>query len=183
MPTRRPQAEGGFTAEDNQSAVTIKVFQGERQMAHNSKLLAQFDLVGMPQIEVEFDIDVNGMAQLTAGGLTAAEIRAMTEGVRFNAQLDEQRKDATEARNQAESLICSTGESLKAHGGKLSEQDKHSIVGQLRVTKDALAHENEPIGQLQSKTKQLMEVSTKLEQSTRSSEAPANRAESEPPAN
>ncbi|AUG33893.1 Heat shock protein 70 [Candidatus Hodgkinia cicadicola] len=207
IPTKKSQVFS--TAEDNQSAVTIKVYQGEREMAHNNKLLGQFDLVGIPpsprgvpQIEVEFDIDVNGMVQVSArdkgtgreqqirikasGGLTDAEIQAMMEDARVNAQLDKQHKDATEARNQAESLIYSTEKSLKEYGDKLSEQDKQLIVEQLQVTKDALAHKNEPIDQLQSKTKQLMEVSMKLGQAMYSSKAtgaPADQAESEQPAN
>ncbi|AUG33978.1 Heat shock protein 70 [Candidatus Hodgkinia cicadicola] len=207
IPTKKSQVFS--TAEDNQSAVAIKVYQGEREMAHNNKLLGQFDLVGIPpsprgvpQIEVEFDIDVNGMVQVAArdkgtgreqqirikasGGLTDAEIQAMMEDARVNAQLDKQHKDATEARNQAESLIYSTEKSLKEYGDKLSEQDKQLIVEQLQVTKDALAHKNEPIDQLQSKTKQLMEVSMKLGQAMHSSKAtgaPADQAESEQPAN
>ncbi len=204
-PTKTPQASS--TAEDNQSAVTIKVYRGETGMAPNSKLLGQFDLVGIPpsprgvpQIEVEFDIDVNGAMQVSArhkgtgreqqvrikasGGLTDAETQAVD--ARISAQLDEQRKNAAAARNQAESLICSTERSLKEHGGKLCEQDKQLIVEQLQVMRDALACENEPIDQLQSKAKQLVAASIKLEQSMRSGKAtgaPANQAGSEPPAN
>ncbi|AHL30890.1 MAG: Heat shock protein 70 [Candidatus Hodgkinia cicadicola] len=205
IPTKKSQVFS--TAEDNQSAVTIKVCQGEREMAANNRLLGQFDLVGIPpsprgvpQIEVEFDIDVNGMVQVSArdkgtgreqqisikasGGLTDAEIQAMMEDARVNAQLDKQRRDAIEARNQAESLVYSTEKSLKEHGDKLSEQDKQLIVEQLRVMKDALACENEPVEQLQSKTKQLMEVSMKLGQAMYSSKeagAPAAQAEPEQP--
>ncbi|ATW05929.1 Heat shock protein 70 [Candidatus Hodgkinia cicadicola] len=207
VPTKRSQVFS--TAEDNQSAVTIKVYQGEREMAPNNKLLGQFDLVGIPpcprgepQIEVEFDVDANGMVQVSArdkgtgreqqmrvrasAGLTDAEIQDMMEDARVNAQLDKQHKDATAARNQAESLIYSTERSLKEHGDKLSEQDKQLIAEQLQVTKDAFAYKDEPIDQLQSKTKQLMEASTKLEQvihSSKAAGAPANQTESEPPAN
>ncbi len=197
------------TAEDNQSAVAIKVYQGEREMAHNNKLLGQFDLVGItpsprgvPRIEVEFDIDVNGMVQVavrhkgsgreqqirikSSGGLADAEIQAMVEDARINAQLDEQHKHAAEARNQTESLIYSTEKSLKEHGDKLSEQDRQLIVERLQVAKDALAYKDEPVDQLQSKTKQLMEVSMKLEQamySSKATAAPADQTESKPPAN
>ncbi|ATW05978.1 Heat shock protein 70 [Candidatus Hodgkinia cicadicola] len=206
IPTKKSQVFS--TAEDSQSAVTIKVYQGERELARNNKLLGQLDLVGIPpcprgvpQIEVEFDVDVNGMVQVSArdkgtgreqqlrlkasGGLTDAEIQAMMEDARINAQLDKQHKDATEARNQAESLIYSTERSLKEYGDKLPEQDRQLIVEQLQATKDALAHKNEPIDQLQSKTKQLMETSMKLGQAIYTSEAtgaPANQAESEPSA-
>ncbi|AUI38848.1 Heat shock protein 70 [Candidatus Hodgkinia cicadicola] len=205
-PTKESQVFS--TAEDNQSAVTIKVHQGEREMAHNNRLLGQFDLVGIPpaprgapRIEVELDVDANGMVQVSArdkgagreqqmrikasDGLTDAEIQAMMEDARVNAQLDEQRKRAAEARNQAEGLIYCAEKSLREHGDKLSEQDKRLIAEQLQLTQDALALENEPTDQLQSKTKQLTELSMKLEQAIRSSEtagAPADQAESEPPA-
>ncbi|AUG34241.1 Heat shock protein 70 [Candidatus Hodgkinia cicadicola] len=207
IPTKKSQVFS--TAEDNQSAATIKVYRGESELAPNNRLLGQLDLVGLPpcprgvpQIEVEFDIDVDGVVQVSArhkaagreqqirikasGGLTDAEIQAMMEDARVNAQLDKQRKDATEARNQAESLIYSTERSLKEYGGELSEQDKQLVVEQLQVTKDALAHKNEPIDQLQSKTKRLMEVSTKLAPamcSSKAAGAPATQAESEQPAN
>ncbi len=206
-PTKKSQVFS--TAEDNQSAVTIKVYQGERELARNNKLLGQFDLVGIPpspravpQIEVEFDIDVDGAVRVsardkatgrgqqitikTSGGLTDAEIQDMMEDARVNAQLDKQHKDATEARNQAESLIYSTERSLKEFGDKLSEQDKQLIAEQLQATKDALAHKNEPVDQLRSKAKQLMEMSMRLGQiiySSKATGAPANQTEPEPAAN
>ncbi|AUG62931.1 Heat shock protein 70 [Candidatus Hodgkinia cicadicola] len=201
-PTRSSQVFS--TAEDNQSAVSIKVYQGEREIAHNNRLLGQFDLVGIPlsprgepQIEVEFDVDVNGVVQVSArhkgagreqqirieasDGLTDAEVQAMVEDACVNAQLDRQYKDAIEARNQTEGLIYSVEKSFKEHGDKLSEQDRQLIVEQLQVARDALAYEDEPIGQLQSKTKRLVEVAMKLGQTVCASEAaPASQAESEP---
>ncbi len=206
IPTNKSQVFS--TAEDNQSAVTIKVCQGESELAHNNKLLGQFDLVGIPpsprgvpRIEVEFDVDVNGMVQASArdkgtgreqqirmkpsGGLTDAEIQAMVEDARVNAQLDEQHKHAAEARNQTESLIYSTEKSLKEHGDKLPEQDCQLIAERLQVAKDALAYKDEPADQLQSKTKQLVEAAVRLAQAIHSSKAtgaPANQTEPEPPA-
>ncbi|ATY93607.1 Heat shock protein 70 [Candidatus Hodgkinia cicadicola] len=197
IPTKKSQVFS--TAEDNQSAVTIKVYQGEREMAQNNKLLGQFDLVGIPpsprgipQIEVTFDIDADGIVQVSArdkgtgkeqqikikasGGLTDAEVQAMMEDARANAQLDRQRKDAIEARNQAESLIYSTEKSLKEYGSKLSEQDKQLIDTQLQTVKDALLNKDEPIEQLRSKTKQLMEASMKLGQAMYSTKAAASES-------
>ncbi|XXM90130.1 molecular chaperone DnaK [Candidatus Hodgkinia cicadicola] len=203
IPTKRSQVFS--TAEDNQSAVTIKVYQGEREMAQNNKLLGQFDLVGIPpsprgipQIEVTFDIDVDGIVQVSArdkgtgkeqqikirasGGLTDAEVQAMMEDARINAQLDKQRKDAVEAKNQAESLVYSTEKSLNEYGDRLSEQDRQLIITQLQATKDALARQDEPIEQLREKTKQLMEASMKLGQamySAKATAAPASQTESQ----
>ncbi len=198
IPAKRSQVFS--TAEDNQSAVTIKVYQGEREMAQSNKLLGQFDLVGIPpsprgvpQIEVAFDIDADGMVQVSArdkgtgreqqirikasGGLTDAEIQIMMEDARINAQLDKRHKDAVEAKNQAESLVYSTEKSLKEYGDKLSEQDKQLIAERLQVTRDALAYKDEPTDQLRAKTKQLMEASMKLGQAMYSTKAAGASAE------
>ncbi|XXN13779.1 MAG: molecular chaperone DnaK [Candidatus Hodgkinia cicadicola] len=202
IPTKKSQVFS--TAEDNQSAVTIKVYQGEREMACNNKLLGQFDLVGippsprgMPQIEVTFDIDADGIVQVSArdkgtgkeqqirikasGGLTDSEVQAMMEDARVNAQFDKQRKDAVEARNQAESLVYSTEKSLKDYGDKLSSQDKQLIEDQLRATRDVLLLKDGPESteRLRLETKRLMEVSMKLGQamySTKAADASAQAA-------
>ncbi len=206
IPAKRSQAFS--TAEDNQSAVTIKAYQGERELAQANKLLGQFDLVGIPpsprgvpQIEVAFDVDADGTVQVSAldkgtgreqqikikssGGLTDAEIQTMMEDARANAQLDKRRKDAIEAKNQAEGAIYSTEKSLKAYGDKLSERDKQLIAERLQVTKEALAYKDERADQLRAKTKQLLEASMKLGQAIYSTSAtgaaaePANRAAAE----
>ena len=140
IPARKSQIFS--TAEDNQQAVTIRVFQGEREMAADNKLLGQFDLVGippaprgMPQIEVTFDIDANGIVNVSAkdkgtgkeqqiriqasGGLSEAEIQRMVKEAEAHAEEDKKRRALVEARNQAESLIHATEKSLAEHGGKL----------------------------------------------------------------
>src|SRR4029077_6361586 len=134
------------TAEDNQTAVTIRVFQGEREMAADNKLLGQFDLVGIPsaprgvpQIDVTFDIDANGIVNVSAkdkatnkeqqiriqasGGLSEAEVEKMVKEAEANAAEDKKRKDAVEAKNQAESMIHSTQKTLKDAGDRVGETD------------------------------------------------------------
>ncbi len=185
IPTKRSQIFS--TAEDGQSAVTIKVFQGERELASDNKMLAQFDLIGIPtaqrgvpQIEVTFDIDANGIVQVSAkdkgtgkeqqvkikasGGLTDADINAMINEARTNEKLDKARRDEIEARNQAESLVYSTEKSLKEHGTKIDSEDKGKILNAIKAVKDGLADETTNAETLKTKSKQLMELSMTMGQ-------------------
>ncbi|MBM3568143.1 MAG: molecular chaperone DnaK, partial [Alphaproteobacteria bacterium] len=160
IPTKKSQVFS--TAEDGQGAVTIRVFQGEREMAADNKLLGQFDLVGIPpaprgvpQIEVTFDIDANGIVSVSAkdkgtgkeqqiriqasGGLSEADIKRMVKDAEEHAADDKKRRAAVEARNQAEGLIHSTEKSLKEHGSVLSEPERKKIeddIAALKAVKD-----------------------------------------------
>jgi molecular chaperone DnaK len=149
------------TADDNQPAVTIKVFQGEREMAAGNKLLGEFNLEGipaaprgMPQIEVTFDIDANGILHVSArdkatgkenkitikanSGLTEAEIQKMVKDAEANAAEDHKRRELAESRNQADALAHSTRKSLSEHGEKLSASEKDAIEAAIKETEAAL---------------------------------------------
>ncbi|MCA1370567.1 molecular chaperone DnaK [Ensifer aridi] len=185
IPTKKSQVFS--TAEDNQSAVTIRVSQGEREMAADNKLLGQFDLVGIPpaprgvpQIEVTFDIDANGIVQVSAkdkgtgkehqiriqasGGLSDAEIEKMVKDAEANAEADKKRREGVEARNQAESLIHSSEKSLKDYGDKVSETDRKAIEDAIAALKTAVEASEPDAEDIKAKTNTLMEVSMKLGQ-------------------
>jgi molecular chaperone DnaK len=159
IPTKKSQVFS--TAEDSQSAVTIRVFQGEREMAADNKLLGQFDLVGIPpaprgvpQIEVAFDIDANGIVNVHAkdkgtgkeqqiriqasGGLSEADIDKMIKDAESHAEEDKKRKAAVEAKNHAEALVHSTEKALSEHGSKVSDGDRSAIENALSDLKEAL---------------------------------------------
>ena len=183
IPTKKSQVFS--TADDNQSAVTIRVSQGEREMAQDNKLLGQFDLVGLPpaprgipQIEVTFDIDANGIVQVSAkdkgtgkeqqiriqasGGLSDADIEKMIKDAEANAEADKARRDSVEAKNQAEALIHSTEKSVKEYGDKVSEEDRNAITSAIASLKEATAADDAE--DIKAKTQTLMEVSMKLGQ-------------------
>ncbi len=181
IPTKKSQVFS--TAEDSQNAVTIRVFQGEREMAADNKLLGQFDLVGIPpaprgvpQIEVTFDIDANGIVSVTAkdkatakeqqiriqasGGLSDADIQRMVKEAETNAGEDKKRRDAVEARNQADNLIHTTEKSLKDLGDKVPAADKSAIESAISDLKGVIDGGDASV--IKSKTEALAEVSMKL---------------------
>ena len=181
IPTRKSQVFS--TAEDGQTAVTIRVFQGEREMAADNKLLGQFDLVGippaprgMPQIEVTFDIDANGIVNVSAkdkatnkeqairiqasGGLSDADIDKMVKDAEANAEADKKKKEIVEAKNQAEGLVHATEKTLKENADKISEADKNAIETEIKALKTAL--EADDISTIKEKTESLMQASLKL---------------------
>ena len=181
IPTRKSQVFS--TAEDGQTAVTIRVFQGEREIAAHNKLLGQFDLVGippaprgMPQIEVTFDIDANGIVNVSAkdkatnkeqairiqasGGLSDADIEKMVKDAEMNAESDKKKKEEVEIRNQAEALVHSTEKTLKENGDKISAADKTAIEEAVQAVKTAL--EGTDSAAIKEKSDALMQASLKL---------------------
>ena len=181
IPTKRSQTFS--TADDNQSAVTIRVFQGERPMAQDNKMLGQFDLVGIPpaprgvpQVEVTFDIDANGIVNVQAkdkatakeqsiriqanGGLSDADIEQMVKEAEANSASDKKRKETVEARNQGEALIHSTEKAMAEHGDKVGAPEKGAIETAIAELKTAL--EGEEADEIKAKTQALAQASMKL---------------------
>jgi molecular chaperone DnaK len=204
IPTKKSQTFS--TADDSQTAVTIRVFQGEREMAADNKLLGQFDLVGippaprgLPQIEVTFDIDANGIVNVSAkdkatskeqqiriqasGGLSDADIQRMVKDAEANAAEDKKRRAQIEAKNQAESMIHSVEKNLKEHGDKIPAADKEAIekdVAELRKAVEGNDADiiNEKVQTLTQSSMKLGEALYKAQQETTSAEpeAPAGDA-------
>jgi len=181
IPTRKSQVFS--TAEDAQPAVTIRVFQGEREMAADNKILGQFDLVGippaprgMPQIEVTFDIDANGIVNVSAkdkgtgkeqqikiqasGGLSDADIDKMVKDAEANAAADKRKRELVEARNRADAAIHDTDKNLKEHGEKLSPSEKSAVEADIAALKEVVAGEDADA--IQAKTQAVLQSAMKL---------------------
>ena len=181
IPTKKSQVFS--TAEDSQPAVSIRVLQGEREMASDNKLLGNFELVGIapaprgvPQIEVTFDIDANGIVNVSAkdkgtgkeqkiqiqasGGLSDEEINKMVKEAEANKEADKKKRESVDARNQADTLLHSTEKNLKEHGSKVSDADKKAIEDSSANLRNAL--KGTDVEEIKKKTQDLVQASMKL---------------------